>query len=258
MKLITLNVWGGKLYEQYAEFIKTHSADTDIFCFQDMLFGKEPEFSPIQKGRINLFQETEKILKDFDSFIYRDPEESYFHGELLPLSIGCGQAIFVRKNLKVLENGGFRSHPDSPYHKGGDMVSGRCQWVKLELEGDDLTVLNLHGLWQRDSKKKDTPERVEQSRKIKDFFDGHNGKKILCGDFNIVNDGNAMSMLEEGMVNLVKKYGIASTRSSYYPKEEKFADYILTSPDIEAVTFKALPDEVSDHLALYLEVKKHE
>lgn len=253
MKLITLNVWGGKLYEPFMNFLEEYSKDIDIFCFQDMLFGKEPEFSPIQKGRMNLFDETKRVLKNFNTFIYRDAEESYYHGELLPLSVGCGQVIFVRNNINILDNGGFRSHPDSPYHKGGDMVSGRCQWIKIELCGEYITILNLHGLWQRDSKKKDTPERIEQSKKIKNFFSEHNSKKILCGDFNIVNDGNAMDILENGMVNLVKKFNVKSTRSSHYPKEEKFADYILTSPDIEIKDFKVLADEVSDHLPLLIE-----
>jgi len=254
MKLITLNVWGGKLYEPLIDFLKKYSTDIDIFCFQDMLFGNKPEFSPIQKGRINLFKEIQSVLTNFNSFVYRDPEESYIHGEPLPLDVGCGQAVFVRNNLDVSENGGFRSHPESSYHKGGNIVSGRCQWIKLKLDGSEsITILNLHGLWQRNSQKKDTPERIEQSKKIKDFFNNHNGKKILCGDFNIINDGNAMDMLEDGMINLIKKYGITSTRSSHYPKEEKFADYVLTSPNIEIGDFSVLSDEVSDHLPLLIE-----
>lgn len=256
MKLITLNLWGGKLYEPLIAFITSHSSDTDIFCFQDCLFGTRPEFSPIQKARINLFVEIQKVLSDFNAFIYRDPEESYIHGELLPLDVGCGQVIFVRKNIEVIDSGGFRSHPDSPYHKGGDLVSGRCQWTKVKPnDAGEVTILNLHGLWQRNSQKKDTSERMEQSQKIRDFFNGHNGKKILCGDFNIINDGNAMNLLEEGMINLIKKYNITSTRSSYYPKEEKFADYILVSHNVEVKDFQTLPDEVSDHLPLILAFK---
>lgn len=137
------------------------------------------------------------------------------------------------------------------------MVSGRCQWVKLKLDNlRDITVLNLHGLWQRDSKKKDTPERIEQSRKIKEFFNGHVCKKILCGDFNIVNDGNVMSILEDDMMNLIKHYNVVSTRSSHYPKEEeKFADYILVSKDVDVRDFRTLQEEVSDHLPLLLDFK---
>jgi len=85
------------------------------------------------------------------------------------------------------------------------------------------------------------------------FLAGYQGKKLIAGDFNMVPDGKAMSMLEEGMVNLIKKYDIASTRSSHYPKDEKFADYVLVSKDIMINDFKVLPDEISDHLAVQVD-----
>lgn len=254
MKLITLNVWGGKLYESLKIFLEKYSEDVDIFCFQDVLFGSKPEFTPIQHGRINLFKEIEKVLSDFNYVIYRDPEESYFHGELLPLDIGCGQAIFIRKNIQIVADGGFRSHEDSPYHKGGDMVSGRCQWVKLEdTTLGHITILNMHGLWQRGSKKADTPERLEQSDKINNFLNSLDGLKILCGDFNLAPYGEAIRKFEDTMINLVKEHNVESTRSSHYPKEEKFADYILVSKDMHVKDFKVLHDEVSDHLPLIME-----
>jgi hypothetical protein len=242
------------LFEPLITFIKEKSRDVDIFCFQDSLFGSKPEFTPIQKGRANLFAEMEKALPGFNSVIYRDPDESYIHGELLPLDIGCGQVIFVRKSFKILESGGFRSHEDSPYHKGGDMVSGRCQWIKIQSDNEEqLTVLNMHGLWQRDSKKADTPERLQQSEKVNGFFKHMGGKKILCGDFNLSPHGEAMRKFEDDLTNLIKKYEINSTRSSHYPKAEKFADYILVSKNIEVKDCKVLPDEVSDHLPLLLD-----
>ena len=212
------------------------------------------DFTPTQKGRANLFSEMASILSDFNPVIYRDPEESYFHGELLPLDIGTGQVIFIRKSLKIFENGGFRSHEDSPYHKEGDMVSGRCQWVKMYSDKiGQITVLNMHGLWQRNSKKADTPERLEQSEKVNGFFENIEGKRILCGDFNLAPHGEAMRKFEDNMLNLVKEYKVNSTRSSHYPKEEKFADYILVSKDVKVMDFKVLQDEVSDHLPLLVE-----
>ena len=61
-------------------------------------------------------------------------------------------------------------------------------------------------------------------------------------------------MAEEGLRNLVKEYGIISTRTSFYEKEGKMADYALVSPELNVLDFRVLPDEVSDHAALYLEV----
>lgn len=256
MKLITLNVWGGKLFEPLIQFVTKQKDEVDVFCFQDCLFGSDAKFSPIQGGRLNLFSELQTMLSDFNAYVYRNPEESYFHGEILPLDVGCGQVMFVRKKYHVLEHDGFRSHPESLYHKGGDLVSGRCQWINIssDVDSESITIMNLHGLWQRDSLKKDTPERLEQSQKIKEFFRGNKGQCILCGDFNVVHDGNAISILEEGMVNLVKKCNVASTRSEHYPKEEKFADYILVSNTLQVKHFAVLSDVVSDHLPLFLEI----
>jgi endonuclease/exonuclease/phosphatase (EEP) superfamily protein YafD len=51
-------------------------------------------------------------------------------------------------------------------------------------------------------------------------------------------------------MNLIKKYDIKSTRTSFYKKPEKHADYIFVSDDIFVETFQVLSEEVSDHAAL--------
>lgn len=251
MKLITLNAWGGKLYEPLIEFVKNHSKDTDIFCFQDVLFGSEPDFSPIEKGRLNLFSELSNVLQDYKHVISKEPEHSWVGSETLPKDIGAGKVIFIRKKFKILRSGEFAVCDE--IFKNGVIVSSACQWIEMEKENEVITILNLHGLWQKDSKKKDTIERIEQSRRIHNFLSTISGKKIFCGDFNMVPDGESMKILEDGMRNLIREYTITSTRSSHYPKEEKFADYILVSKDIEVKDFKVLQDEVSDHLPLLIE-----
>jgi hypothetical protein len=61
-------------------------------------------------------------------------------------------------------------------------------------------------------------------------------------------------MLEEaGLRNLIKGYGITSTRTSLYKKEHRFADYTFVSENISVIDFKILPEEVSDHNAMYLD-----
>ncbi len=84
-------------------------------------------------------------------------------------------------------------------------------------------------------------------------MDTINTPKILCGDFNLKPDTESMKILEKDMDNLIKIYKITSTRTSLYPKEEKFADYILTSKEIVLNKFEVLPDEVSDHAPLLLD-----
>jgi endonuclease/exonuclease/phosphatase family metal-dependent hydrolase len=64
-------------------------------------------------------------------------------------------------------------------------------------------------------------------------------------------------MIEEklGCIDLIKKYGITSTRTSLYLKPIKFADYVFVSKGIDVIDFKVLPDEVSDHAPLLLDFK---
>jgi endonuclease/exonuclease/phosphatase family metal-dependent hydrolase len=59
-----------------------------------------------------------------------------------------------------------------------------------------------------------------------------------------------------GIRNLVKEYGVESTRTKLYRRYEtgsKFADYIFVSPEVKVNDFKVLPDEVSDHSPLMLD-----
>ena len=57
------------------------------------------------------------------------------------------------------------------------------------------------------------------------------------------------------MRNLIHEYNINSTRTSFYTKPEKYADYIFTSKDLLIKNFEVLPEEVSDHAALLLEIE---
>ncbi len=249
MKLISLNIWAGIVYEPLIKFITEKANEVDVFCFQEVMFGSEPEFTPIQKFRVNIFSELKNILKKFVPFTHYSTG-THFIKE--PLSFLAGQAIFVRNSIKVNNNGGFLCYDEKgpvgaePFGK----ISGNCQWVDLE---NEMTIANLHGLWQEGTDKEDTPERIKQSLVLKEFLDKKTGKKILCGDFNLFPNTKSLAILEEGMRSLIKEYGIQSTRSHLYLKEGKFADYILASREVDVKDFYVIQNAVSDHLPLFME-----
>jgi endonuclease/exonuclease/phosphatase family metal-dependent hydrolase len=110
----------------------------------------------------------------------------------------------------------------------------------------------VHGLWNGKGKT-DSVERIAQSQRIKQFLDTINNPKILCGDFNLRPDTESVKIIESGMRNLIKEYDIKSTRTSFYQKEEKYADYIFASADIIVNSFEVLNEEVSDHAPLLLD-----
>ncbi|MBU1039238.1 endonuclease/exonuclease/phosphatase family protein [Patescibacteria group bacterium] len=257
MKLITLNTWGGIVFQPLMDFIKKHSVNTDIFCFQEMLFGPKPQFTPVNKARENLFTEISAILPDFVAYKHI-PASDHFAGEIV--NFGTGQAIFVKNTIKVINNGAFKCYDKmfseiETLQRDSGRVTGNVQHIDLEIGNQIFSILNFHGLWQKNTHKADTAERLRQSEIIKTFLNSKNNKKILCGDFNLKADGQSIKILEQGLVNLVKKYNVLSTRSKFYTKEEKMADYIIVSPDIEVNKFKVFSDDISDHLPLLVEFK---
>ncbi|MCL5784026.1 MAG: endonuclease/exonuclease/phosphatase family protein, partial [Patescibacteria group bacterium] len=111
-----------------------------------------------------------------------------------------------------------------------------------------------HGIWlPPPNSKSDTESRINQSQKINQFLKKLPREKILCGDFNLALNTQSVKILEEDMVNLIKKYQITATRNKFFPGEEKFADYTFVSNGINVKNFQVPDIEVSDHLPMILE-----
>lgn len=167
-----------------------------------------------------------------------------------------GLLMLVKKNLKVLEDGEVFVHKHKGFIPEGDVGNHarNVQYVTIQSASGPISVLNLHGLWTGQGKG-DTPERLEQSRKIIELLKKFNHPVILCGDFNLLPDTESVRMVESaGLRNLVKEFSITSTRTSFYKKPEKFADYAFVSRSFDVTRFEVLPDEVSDHAPLLVEI----
>mgnify|MGYP001607841615 CR=1 FL=1 len=242
MKLITLNLWGGRIFEPLMVFLKKNSEETDVFCFQE-IFNNPPNVkSTIQPdAKQNIYTNIEKVLEDYtgNTAPQQDNEESL--------------AIFIKNNLEIKESGETFVYrwKNAMENNDASTYGVNVQYATLRHENKIYTICNLHGHWTPNFKG-DNPARLEQSKNIKLFLDSIKTPKILCGDFNVAPDTESMAILETSMRNLVKEYLITSTRSHLYIKPVKFADYILVSPEIEIEDFKVFDDVVSDHLPLML------
>ncbi len=163
--------------------------------------------------------------------------------------------MFVKKDLNILKEGETFVHKDKGWvhEKFNGNHARNLQYVTVETKKGPRTILNFHGLWNG-GPKEDTEERITQSDNIAKFLKDIKHYHILMGDFNLLPETKSLKMLEDlGMRNLIKEFGITSTRSSHYTKLARFADYTLVSKDIKVNDFKVLPDEISDHLAMYLD-----
>ena len=167
-----------------------------------------------------------------------------------------GLATFTKNECLIEQEGEIfvHLHKESMLEKEPVSVGKNLQWIKLL--DKNITVCNFHGLWNGKGKT-DTEDRINQSKKIVSFLKDLDTEIILCGDFNLLPDTESLLILENelNLRNLIKDFNISSTRTSYYTKDVKFADYILVSEGIKVKDFKVLPDEVSDHAPLYLEIE---
>ncbi|KTD60960.1 endonuclease/exonuclease/phosphatase family protein [Legionella shakespearei] len=240
MKLITLNVWGGRVRNPLLKFIHTHK-DIDIFCLQEVYYNAHRTITNENlELSLNFFADLQKLLPNHHA-IFKPAVENVY-----------GVAILVKNTIDILGEGEINIHQKQHYPGIGVNHDRNLQWIECQWNNKIYSVLNVHGLWNGQGKK-DTPERILQSERIRQFMDTINTPKVLCGDFNLRPDTESMKILEQGMNNLVTSHQVRSTRTSYYKKEEQFADYILTSPEITVNEFSVMSDEVSDHSPLFLD-----
>jgi endonuclease/exonuclease/phosphatase family metal-dependent hydrolase len=246
MKLVTLNIWAGALFQPLIHFFHERHKEIDIFCLQEVWDQQNASDTAIKnapKGtRIDIYSEIQNALPEFQGYFAPAQENAE------------GLAIFVRKNIPIEGEGDvfiYRSR-DSMVGNDGRTLGRNLQYIQFTRDNKKFTICHFHGLWTGGGKT-DTLYRIEQSKKVKAFLDHVQGAKVLCGDFNLLPNTESIKILEEGMRNLIKEYKINSTRSSLYTKPERFADYIFVSPDVQVKDLTVLQDTVSDHLPLQLE-----
>ena len=168
-----------------------------------------------------------------------------------------GLMMLVKKDLQVIEEGEKFVYKQKGYIPEGDVGNHarNIQFATVLTPNGPLTIINFHGLWIGGAGKKDVPERLEQSEKIVAFIRERSEPLVFCGDFNLLPDTESLIRIEQtGLRNLIKEYGITSTRTAHYTKPDKYADYVLVSGGVAVKDFKVLPDEISDHAPLYLEL----
>ena len=242
MKLICLNTWGGRAgLPLLKNFFKKYQ-DADVFCLQEIWQTNDESLIEARDPRIviDLLEQIAEELPEF-KFFFRPQYRGIY-----------GLATFVRENIQVEEEGELFVFKHQGYENPLAMGNhGRnIQYVTLKTSSGPITIVNFHGLWNGQGKS-DSEDRILQSQKIAQFLKGLKNPYVLAGDFNLTPLTQSFRILSEICPkDFIFDYAVKSTRSSFYPKAERLADYVLTCGRIGASTFEVLPDEVSDHLAL--------
>lgn len=249
MKVISLNTWGGKAgTDGLLAFFKKY-ADVDIFCLQEIFDGGE-EFRGMPAARFALDTFDPKLLERIKDVLPNHVVHFRPHFEEV-----FGLALFVHKDLTVTEEGEASIYREKGYYSKENIGDQHRILQYVALEEPACAVMNVHGLWNGLGKG-DSDHRLTQSDSIVRHATSLRVPYVLLGDFNLRPETESVRKLEEaGMRNLIREYGISSTRTSLYDsrEHEPHADYAFVSAGIDVKDFRVLPDEVSDHAALYLD-----
>ncbi|WP_438747884.1 endonuclease/exonuclease/phosphatase family protein [Pararhizobium sp. O133] len=267
MRILSLNTWGGRLHESLMAYLA--DVDADVLCLQEVVRTPDRPAGWLSyrdigvelPQRAALFEEIAALLPDHQAF-FAPTARGLLHDGDTPVFSEFGLATFVRKSLGVIGQAmDFVHGAFSPDGWGPHPRARNAQCLRLfdYDQGFAITVAQMHGL--RDlAGKGDTPARDAQTKAltalIRRIWPGDE-RLIVCGDFNVLPDSSMFPALAElGLTDLVVSRGHTDTRTSYYEKPGRYADYMLVTPDVEVISFDAVAEpEVSDHRGLLLETR---
>ncbi len=241
MKILQLNIWGGKLGKQIIEVLDREKPD--IVCFQEAIS------LPYQDGL--LFTQLEVIqAKGGFEHLYFSPA---FGFTMMNHSADFGNAVLSHAPLTNTNTVFTRGE----YNPAIDLVDGdynirNLQHVEMVQNGRILHILNHHGHHISQHKMGDE-ETLRQCALIAEYIQKLEGDVVLTGDFNLAPESESLGLLNKILTNHCIESGATTTRTPLTHKTE-VCDYIFTSPSLKTQNFKILPDIVSDHAALVVEV----
>jgi endonuclease/exonuclease/phosphatase family metal-dependent hydrolase len=237
VKILQLNIWGGRIGKRVVDLLKHEQAD--VVCLQEAI--------EVVGGDSFLFEDIEEI-KSTSGYAHSffTPQLGY---NLMKRHAKSGMAILsahpfetttaVYTRLAYTDNFDLL---DTDYNVRG------LQHVTVGTPTGVVHVLNHHGHHVRNHKHGDE-ETVRQCKEIADYIEKLNGPVVLCGDFNLSPTSESLKPITKLLVDLTTVHNITTTRTELTHKTE-VCDYIFTSPDIVVTNFQVLDDIVSDHKAL--------
>lgn len=159
-----------------------------------------------------------------------------------------GNLMLVKKTYPVIHYSTSAIHGDgnlnTEVRSTGAGLPGcrRAQWVTIMTRNNQpITIVNVHGLWSKFGKI-DLSHRNRQSKQIIDYTSFHQSMTklphpppvLITGDFNYTSKLTAFSdlvnspeLFPEGGVDLNEKFAITDTRTTWYKKDIREADFMI-------------------------------
>lgn len=236
MRILTLNVWGGRLHQPLLKYIA--EADADVFCLQEVVNtpGRPDGWLTYRESslrlpqRANLFHEIRTLLPGHNARFFPAARGPLHDDDGRAIWSEFGLATFVRERYAVIgEAMGFVHGEFTPDGWGEHPRSRNAHCVRLydPAERTHVTIAQVHGL--RDpAGKGDTPARDRQARRLVSLIESvwpGDERLVVCGDLNVLPGSATLTTLASlGLTELVTERGYDDTRTSHYRKPGRFAD----------------------------------
>ncbi|ADB33002.1 Endonuclease/exonuclease/phosphatase [Kribbella flavida DSM 17836] len=264
MRIVSVNAWGGAMFDEFVPWLETVGAD--VLCLQEVT--RTPgaagwtRFEDGERSlpqRANLFQDVRDLRPTDQALMVVSDTGPVTVDSGARLRQDFGVATFVGETFPVVGTHTSFVHGEYVDHVDWTIEdrprAALATRVVDRTEGRAVTVIQLHGL--RDpAGKHDTPARKTQAERLADLVE-HAASPgdliVVCGDLNLLPGSETFAVLDKlGLTDLV---GTADTRTSIYPKPTRHASYLLVSDPGAVKTFEAPPHpEVSDHRPLILDL----
>lgn len=246
LKLLQLNIWYGKYFEEIVSFVKKQ--DFDILHFQEVSGGL---FSDRKNDLFTALKET---------LGYNGFQAKTWNVTGEPASYE-GNATLFKQSLR-LENEEviyLKPYTEISDHENRNIgMDPRCAIVTtFSTNGQKLTTINTHLTVGPDSE--DEPFKVEQGKILYEYMKTVPTPFILSGDFNVNPRSQIVRWIDTLARNLTTENKVTNTlnpkihRASHLFPPGIVVDYIYVSHDIKVKKFFVVQDEkarFSDHLGL--------
>lgn len=265
MRIVSLNAWGGALFDALSEWLPDCGAD--VLCLQEVTrtsgLGGWTRFDDGERSlpqRANLFADICTALPCHQGIFLASDSGPVFDEHGVRYQQDFGIAMFIHEQYPVIGSmtafvhGSYIDHAewtiaDRPRIAHASRIVDRTS-------NRIVSVTHMHGL--RDpAGKGDSPARHTQAEHFADLITRASLEGdfvVACGDFNLLPDSKTFRVLDNncGLVDLV---GTSDTRTSKYMKPNRHANYMLVSNPESIIGF-ATPSEpeVSDHRFLVLDI----
>lgn len=240
MKLMTLNVWQGRLERVLLKHLEQQNID--FACMQEAVHYKGKT-----GGIISSYSKIGASLRLDEQFFSPLNALKFGNDDLSFGNVIYSKLPFIQ-NENIFTRGSYKTDFD---FDNDDYNIRALQHVAVEVDGKKLHILNHHG-HHIDEHKMGDEETIRQTSMIIDYIKQLDGAVILCGDFNLAPESESIKQFDSVLQNLSVTYSLKTTRSLLTYKEE-VCDYIFVNDNVDVKDFSMDQTIISDHNALILD-----